>query len=132
MGYSRAVNVAGDTDALIHASRIFGREFNNVLELIDFVSGSGDPNQIVASMADPNRLIFDGEWSEPLQRAALELGRFAAFTCRSDVPAPEGQIRVFFLDRDFAALIGAFVDRRAHPPGGSFQSVGKPQGQPSR
>jgi hypothetical protein len=65
-GYSRAVNVAGNTDALIHASRIFGRDFENVPELIDFVTGSGDPNQIVANMADPHRLIFDGEWSEPL------------------------------------------------------------------
>jgi len=66
MGYSKAVTVAGNTDALIHASRIFGRDFENVPELIDFVSRSGDPYQIVARMADPNRLIFDGEWSEPL------------------------------------------------------------------
>jgi hypothetical protein len=66
MGYSTAVNVAGNTDTLIHASRIFGRDFDNVSELIDFVTGSGDPNQIVAKMVDSSRLIFDGQWSEPM------------------------------------------------------------------
>ncbi len=66
LGYSKAVTVAGITDALIHASRIFGRDFDSVPELVDFVTGSGGPDQIVAGMADPSRLIFDGEWSEAL------------------------------------------------------------------
>ncbi|MGA2740403.1 MAG: hypothetical protein ABSG65_23575 [Bryobacteraceae bacterium] len=47
MGYSRAVSAAG---SVIRAPRIFGRNFYDVRE----------------PMADPNRLIFDDESSEPL------------------------------------------------------------------
>jgi hypothetical protein len=86
MGYRRAVDAAGNADALIHASRIFGRDFDGVRELIDFVAGSGDPNRIVASMADPNLLIFDGEWSEPLPE---QITRYLNETMQ-DVSIPKG------------------------------------------
>jgi hypothetical protein len=74
-GYSVAVKVAGDVDALIHAGRIFGRSFESVEELIDFVDQLGDALHVVGKMVEPTRLIFDGEWTEPLPD---QLVRYAA------------------------------------------------------
>ena len=84
--YRGAVSAAGNIDALIHASRIFGREFADGGELIDFVAGLGGPNRIVASMTDPNRLIFDGEWSEPLPQ---QISRYLSETMQG-VSTPKG------------------------------------------
>lgn len=64
--YSNAVNAGGNLDALIHASRIFGREFESAPEIIRFVDQFETPDQIVAAMVERERLIFDSEWPEPL------------------------------------------------------------------
>lgn len=50
-------------DALKHAARLFGREFSEADELWDFVKPLESPEQIVASLADPSRLLFDTDWT---------------------------------------------------------------------
>jgi len=65
-GYSNAVSAAGNVDALIHASRIFGQEFESATDVVDFIDQIGTPDQIVAAMVERGRLIFNSEWSEPL------------------------------------------------------------------
>ena len=77
--YSKAVDAAGNVDALTHAGRIFGREFESAPEFIRFVDQCGTPDQIVEAMAEPGRLIFDSEWSEPLPE---QLTRYLSETIR--------------------------------------------------
>lgn len=55
------------SDGLKHAGRIFGREFSEADELFEFVEPLEHPEQIVASIADPSRLLFDTEWTESLE-----------------------------------------------------------------
>ncbi|WP_424177147.1 hypothetical protein [Yoonia sp. TsM2_T14_4] len=54
-------------DGLKHASRIFGREFTEADELWEFVAPLENPEQIVASIADASRVLFDTEWTESLE-----------------------------------------------------------------
>jgi hypothetical protein len=74
--YGMAMKIAGEADALVHASRMFGRGFATVPDLIDFLKQFTDANQIVARIVDPTRLLFNSEWSgtlpEQIERYAKE------------------------------------------------------------
>lgn len=74
-GYSRAVKVAADMDTLLHAGRIFNRSFETLEEITAYVDQLGEASQVVRAMSDPTRLVFDGEWNEPL---ADQLQRYAS------------------------------------------------------
>jgi hypothetical protein len=83
--YGAAMGVAGEADALAHASRMFGRAFSTVSELLQFLKQFSDANQLVSGLADPSRLLFDVEWSgTPIEQIERYAGEF-----QSRSPAPE-------------------------------------------
>jgi hypothetical protein len=63
---------------LEHApKRLFGRNFSQPSELIRFLEQFDGADQLVSRLVDPDRLLFDSEWSGPLsarvQRYAEEI-----------------------------------------------------------
>ncbi len=62
-----------EADGLTHAQMIFGREFGSVEELFAFVKDLDTPEQLVAEVANSDRLLFDTDWTgtptEQLKRA---------------------------------------------------------------
>jgi hypothetical protein len=61
ISYSAAVRVAGQVDALIHASRMFGRNFESAEELDEFLSRLSDPAKIVSALTDQTLLVLDSD-----------------------------------------------------------------------
>lgn len=65
-------------DALAHAAKVFGRSFTSMEELLEFCQNLETPEQVVASLVDPSRLLFDVEWTDStesqIQRALTEFG----------------------------------------------------------
>lgn len=63
----------GQDDALTHASKIFGRKFQNFDELMEFASALDTIERVEAEVVDPKRVLFDTEWPgsfrEKLERA---------------------------------------------------------------
>jgi hypothetical protein len=55
-----------EPDALAHAKALFGREFGDIAEFLDFAMSLDTPEKIVGVVKDPARLLFDMEWREPL------------------------------------------------------------------
>ncbi|MCW2309509.1 MCP four helix bundle domain-containing protein [Rhodobium gokarnense] len=83
-------------DALKHASRLFGRTFTEETELWEFVEPLNTPDQVVSSLVEPSRLLFDTEWTEDLESqirrsietdwsgtfgSALDAGAMVAIQC---------------------------------------------------
>lgn len=50
-------------DGLKHAAHLFGREFTEADELWEFVKPLETPEQVVALLSEPKRLLFDTEWT---------------------------------------------------------------------
>lgn len=55
-----------NADALSHASRVFNRTFSSSEELFEFIGPLASPEDVAAQVNDPDRLLFDTEWDEPL------------------------------------------------------------------
>ena len=66
----------GQTDALTHAAKVFGRTFASFDELIEFASTLDTIDRVEAEVADPKRVLFDTAWEgdfrEKLTRATTE------------------------------------------------------------
>lgn len=57
----------GQQDALIHAGKVFGREFKSSDELMEYAVGLDSVDKVVAAVSDPRRVLFDTEWQGTLQ-----------------------------------------------------------------
>jgi hypothetical protein len=64
--YRASLTVASQEDTLEHCSRIFGRAFSSMQDLDIFLRGFSDVKSVVSSMVDPGRMLFDTDWSGPL------------------------------------------------------------------
>lgn len=66
------INRTGQVDALYHCSKLFGRDFAGESELLEFLEQFENPEQIISSLADPARLLFDTDSRLPLDRQLIE------------------------------------------------------------
>ncbi|PJI91264.1 hypothetical protein BC777_0088 [Yoonia maricola] len=57
----------GINDGVIHASRLFGREFADRDDLLGFCSTLNTPSDVMGAVVDQSRLLFDTEWTEPFE-----------------------------------------------------------------
>jgi len=54
----------GESDALIHAGKVFGRAFESIEDLMEFSSSLDTLDKLMPEIADPTRILFDTEWNE--------------------------------------------------------------------
>lgn len=64
--YHAALSFAAERDGLEHFSRMFGRRFDSPEGVNQFLRGFKKAEELVSALAEPNRLLFDTEWNEPL------------------------------------------------------------------
>ena len=57
----------GEVDALYHASKVFGRNFENIEELIEFGKELNTIDKVLNEVEDKNRVLFDSDFKEPLE-----------------------------------------------------------------
>lgn len=66
----------GQDDALIHASRVFGRKFESFEDLMEFCGHLDSIERAAAEIKDHDRVLFDTEWqgtvSEQLERVTQD------------------------------------------------------------
>jgi len=66
----------GSRDALIHAGKIFGRQFSSSEELLDYAGTLNSVDRVTSAVRDSSRILFDAEWEgtlkEQLQRAMTD------------------------------------------------------------
>jgi len=66
----------GMQDALIHAGKLFGRDFSSIDELKEFSESLGAVEQVASEIKDKSRLLFDTEWKgspeEQIRRAMTD------------------------------------------------------------
>lgn len=60
--YRDSLFSAAGGKALRHAQILFGRKFEEIYELQEFLKRFREPDALVSSLADPSRLLFDTEW----------------------------------------------------------------------
>lgn len=58
----------GQKDTLFHAKKVFGREFNNIGELIEFGKGLDTVDKVLKEIKDPRKVLFDTEFTDPLKQ----------------------------------------------------------------
>jgi hypothetical protein len=68
-------------DCLLHASKIFGREFESMDSLMEYAGRLDTIDKVVPAIKAPERVLFDTEWSSDLkvQIATAMDGQSAAF-----------------------------------------------------
>jgi hypothetical protein len=54
----------GRRDALIHANRLFGREFYSFDDLFEYASNLDTVDKLISSIVDPSRILFDSNWGK--------------------------------------------------------------------
>lgn len=52
----------GKEDAVIHATKLFGRTFSDIEEVMDYADGLTDIESLLAKVHDPARILFDTDW----------------------------------------------------------------------
>ncbi|MBL1203518.1 MAG: hypothetical protein FWK04_31730 [Nostoc sp. GBBB01] len=65
-GYSEFIHSIATDDCLKHVSVLFGRKFESIDELQEYVKQFEQPNDLVAALANPDRLLFDTEFTQSL------------------------------------------------------------------
>ena len=73
--FRSVLQFAGEGDLLLHSSRLFGRNFADIGELTEFLEKFSGPRDLAANVSDRSRLLFDVEWSGPLEQ---QIQRFTA------------------------------------------------------
>lgn len=61
--YKESLFSASGRKALEHAGRIFGRVFESIDDLKEFLTDLETPDKIVNKVANPSRLLFDTDWT---------------------------------------------------------------------
>lgn len=72
----------GKQDSIVHAGKLFGRDFESFEELMDFAKGLDTIERAVAEVGDVSRILFDTEWkgdAETQIRRALESKHYKPF-----------------------------------------------------
>lgn len=57
----------GEKDALYHAKKVFGRNFESFDDLIEFGKNLDTIDKVTKEIKDPKRVLFDTEFKEPLE-----------------------------------------------------------------
>jgi hypothetical protein len=52
----------GERDAVIHAGKIFGRQFESFGEVYEFAGTLDSIDQVISAVAEPQRVVFDTKW----------------------------------------------------------------------
>lgn len=55
-----------DKDTITYLNQLFGKGYSSIEEYIEFVADISQPEDIVACLADPSKLLFDTEWNGTL------------------------------------------------------------------
>lgn len=63
----KQIQELGEKDTLFHASKVFGREFKSIEELIDFGKNLDTVDKVLNEIKEPQRVLFDTEFKEPLK-----------------------------------------------------------------
>lgn len=66
--YRDSLFSAAGKKSLIHAARIFGRNFSSIEELHEFTTALETPADVVAKLVDPSRVLFDAAWTGPAEQ----------------------------------------------------------------
>lgn len=66
-GYGNFIADLGKRDGLLHAGRLFGRQFNDVDDAGDFFKQFVTPNDVANALVQQDRLLFDTEWDGPVE-----------------------------------------------------------------
>lgn len=72
----------GKQDSIVHAGKLFGRDFESFEELMDFAKDLDTIEKAVAEVGDVNRILFDTEWTGDVEtqlRRALESKHYKPF-----------------------------------------------------
>lgn len=64
--YREFVHSCAEKDTREHAGTLFGREFTETEELLDFLREFKEPDTLVAALARPSELVFATEWKGDL------------------------------------------------------------------
>lgn len=56
----------GREDSLVHAGKLFGRDFESFEELMDFCGSLDSIERTVAEISDGSRVLFDTDWDEDI------------------------------------------------------------------
>lgn len=62
--YRESLFSAAGAKALIHAKRIFGREFFTTEDLQEFLTSLTTAADVVSKFVDPSRMLFDSDWTD--------------------------------------------------------------------
>ena len=57
----------GQNDALIHAGKVFGREFETFDELVDYASHLDTLETLIPAISDRKKVLFDTEWEGDIE-----------------------------------------------------------------
>jgi hypothetical protein len=98
--YRAGLQVIANDDVLKHASAMFGHKFSKMEQLQSFLEKLSNPDELVGKLADPKRLLFDSEWSEPPGK------QFARYIQEMKIQAP-----AFIGTSIGEAVHGAFLGR---------------------
>lgn len=67
--YQSSITDIAAPDAVYHASRLFGREFLDSADVVDFVTGFETPAEVVGAIRRSEYLLFDVDWrGTPVQQ----------------------------------------------------------------
>jgi hypothetical protein len=61
------ISKLGEKDALYHAQKVFGREFESMDELIEFGKSLDTIEKVTKEIKDPKRVLFDTEFKDSLE-----------------------------------------------------------------
>ncbi|MFG1496859.1 hypothetical protein ABMA57_09510 [Saccharospirillum sp. HFRX-1] len=78
-------NRLGREDSLVHAGKLFGRDFESFEELMDFCGSLDSIERTVAEISDGSRVLFDTDWDE-------DIGDQIEKAMKSEHMQPFGQI----------------------------------------
>jgi hypothetical protein len=63
----KQVQELGEKDTLFHAKKVFGREFSDIKDLIDFGKDLNTVDKVINEIKDSTRVLFDTEFKESLK-----------------------------------------------------------------
>jgi len=65
--YMSSLKFAGAADLIMHSEKLFGRSFADSDEVTAFMTRFSNPDELIASISDRSRLLFDTAWVSPLK-----------------------------------------------------------------
>jgi len=81
------ISKLGEKDALYHAQKVFGREFESMEELIEFGKSLDTIEKVTNEIKDPKRVLFDTEFKDSLElQIKAQMESDSAKALRTDNP----------------------------------------------